>query len=315
MREKKLFLLVPAALPFIPAQAHADKVALGVYPPIIRVRANPKATVKVPFTVTNFSDTNITTSISLRPFQSTSRNDGSIEYYATKDIPTSESNFLNTVTIVEENKVIKSINLYPNESKKLEINYPAPETSTDHYFSIILASTTADSKTDSSVVRINSGIALNVLTTVEGSTSSSGSITELEAHKLILSGPAKITLKAANESNTFENVSGVITIYNMLGEKVGSLRLKQSIILANDSRYLKPELPQTASNQIEWNNGLLFGVYKVKAVVQFDQLHSATAETHFVAIPLLLLLITVVALFIVLSIVFRTLKKLNFKES
>lgn len=315
MREKKLLLVVPTLLSVIPAQAYAEKVALGIYPPIIRVRANPKAVIRVPFTIMNPSDTSVNATISLRPFQSTSRNDGSIEYYPTKDIPKSESSFLNTVTILDGDNTIKSVSLYPNESKKLEISYPAPDATTDHYFSVILNSTTSDSKTDTSRVQINSGVAMNVLTTVESNTESSGSIAEFKAQTLVLSGPAKLTLKATNETNTFENVGGTITIYNILGEKVGSLRLKQSIILANDSRYLNVELPHAASTQIEWNDGLLFGVYKARAVIQFDQLHSATEETHFVAIPFLLLLIVIAVIFIVLSIIFRTLKKLNFKES
>lgn len=313
MKHKKIFISIPILIILLTEKVQADKVSLGVYPPLIRIRSEPDVTVAAPITVINTSDKKLNLSINLKAIQSASEKDGSVEYFPPHALSNKDSIFLRNVILKDDNNPIKSIELYPNESKKLILEFKSPNKASDYYFSVIFSSQ-VENESSETVLKTSSGVATNVLVSI-GSYQSSGVITEFSTSRIVLKGPIRISLTVGNTGKSYTNASGSITIYDLFGNKAGYIPLRNAILLKDATRRLSSGLPQTDSSEIVWGEKFLFGFYTAKAVVSFDKVYSTSATTSFFAIPLFLLLALTVIFFIILSILFRVIRKLNFKES
>ncbi len=314
MGRTKIALTLPILLTTSASEALAKKSSIGIYPPLIRVRSNYNATVNVPVAVINESDTKQDLDIVLRPFKGSENNSYSISYYSSKDIPKNESDFIQTVTVLDDSKPVKSISLYPNETKNLTISFKSPSKTQDNYFSVIAMNKIAEGKSDDTLSQVASGVAANVLVSTGSKLESNGIITEFKAPAIVFSGPMRMSLVVTNTGDSYTTVSGTISVYDLLGNRAGQIPLKTTTILSGEARIMSPELPHGASSSIEWNEKFLLGLYTAKAVVSFDKTNSAVSETHFLGIPLLLLLMITLVLIVILNIIFRTLKKLNFSS-
>ncbi len=315
MKTKKLALAIPVIILGLPNTAYAQKVSIGVYPPLIRIRATPKATVDVPVAVINQSSAEQDLNIVLRSFQASSDNTGGIDYYTEKNLPQFESNFLKTVRVEADGKPINNLRLYPKDSKTLTLHFTAPTEIKDHYFSVIFLSLPTNQHAHSTVSMVSSGVATNVLLSLSSNTQSNGIITEFKAPGVVFNGPTPLSLVVANINPTYTTVSGKITIYDIFGNEAGQIPLKTTSILGDETRIMSAQLPQAGTDKILWGENFLLGIYTAKAVVSFDKTNTAVSETHFIGIPLAILLVVSVIFILVLNIVFRALKKLNFKEA
>lgn len=296
------------------AQSH--EVSFGVYPPVTRIITAPHAAVASPISVFNNTNDILKLDIVLRAFRASDAQDGTIQYYTAKDTPTGAASFLNTVKIEDNKEQVKEINLYPNEYKKLTIIFPGPVQPQDNYFSVIFLNKATEAKTDVSIIHVATGVAANVLVTEEKAASIVSITPELKTKSFLLAGPAKISLTLTNNSDSFISTSGNIYIYDIFGNRTARLPLKPAIILANSSRVITAAVPvNSKTTDIVWGEKFLMGFYTVKASIAVNKTSSHTYETHFFAIPLFILLVSTLILFIVLSILYRALKKLNFKES
>lgn len=286
---------------------------LGIYPPLVRINALPNAQVRTPYTIVNKSETEILSTIKLMGYKASNDENGSISYYPTGATPAELKNLINEVKFFDGENQIKSIKLYPKESKNLIMEFIAPENEKDYYFSVgLFEESDSAPKNEETVVKITNVLASNVLLSVGPSQQGTARVTEFTTSGFKLGGPAIFKLQVNNSSRNFVSTTGNVSIYNLFGEKVGSVELKPAITLANSQRYL---VNNKSSNlkEVTWDEGFTFGFYTAKAVVQVNKTMTIEKSTSFISIPLSVLLFVVVILFIVLSIMHRVLKKINFK--
>ncbi|MFI5265618.1 MAG: hypothetical protein ACHQT7_02640 [Candidatus Levyibacteriota bacterium] len=294
-----------------------QEVSLGVYPPVTRIFTNPKAQVSSPINVSNHTNDMLQLDIVLRAFRASDANNGTIQYYSPKDTPAQDLAFLNTVQLQDNNGPIKQVTLYPNESKTLHIVFPGPLSNKDFYFSVIFLHQGTESKTDESLVHVATGVAGNVLVSEGNAQGNNVLLTpDFQTRNIVFTGPAKFNLTLNNNSDNFISTSGNVYIYDIFGNKAGVIPLKPAIILNNSSRIMTgTDVASGKGQDIAWGERFLFGYYRAQAVIKINQTGTQTYETHFFAVPVFILLIFSLILFVILSILHRTLKKLNFKES
>lgn len=314
MRGKKV--LVPLSLlPLgISSTAYAQSVSIGVSPPLLRIKANPQAEVTAPIAVINNSDKKLILDVTLKAFQGSPKNNGTVSFYPSQEVPKDQADFLHTVSIEEDESPVKSITLYPKESKKLALTFTAPRSTHDYYFSVVFSNHVSTEKVDDTVSRISSGVATNVLVSIGEAQDSQGIITEFKAPGVTFNGPTPLNLTVINTGDSYTTVSGNILIYDIFGNKAGQIPLRTTTILANETRRMSPELPQPGTDGIQWDEKFLLGVYTARAVVSFDKTNSETTTTHFIGIPLILLLGVSIILIVILGVLGKALKKLNFQE-
>lgn len=313
---KKKYALLPSMVlvPVLVSNVYASETSIGIYPPLTRITALPGAKVISPLTVVNSSESLKTFTIVLKGFRASDKNDGTVEYYPTKDTPQDLSSFLSSVTIQSEANVIKSIDLYPNEYKKLDIIFTAPEKQeADYYFSVVMQSSPENTQIDQNdtLTHISTGVATNVIVAMNSAQKANGTIADFSTQPFVVRGPAVFSLVAQNTSGKYAEVEGTIAIYNILGKKVGSIPLQPTLVLSDSERIMKTS---TSQNQVEWGEKFIFGFYTAKAVLRFDKTHVVTEEIRFFAIPIVALVVITVILFVILSICLRILRKINFKE-
>ena len=298
-------------------QTYAENTSISAYPAILQIKANPGADVIAPVSIRNNGEEEVTLNILIRPFISSVSHTRSVSFVPTNQIPKAELEFVNGLRITDKDKDIKSINLYPNESKNLQIMFTAPEKATDYYLSLafISQSKIEENNSKETVTTVNTGVATNMLISIQdGRQKTSGVITEFEASKLVVNNSPTMELLVANTGNTYASVKGTVSIYNVFGKQIASLPLKETFVLAKESRHLTTLLPQKARNEIVWNEKFLLGAYKAKATVIFDNVHTTRAETMFFSIPLIILGVVSIFIFVILGILFRVINKLNFQK-
>lgn len=294
----------------IPSSAKATNPALGVYPPIIQVKALNGAEVVAPITIVNESETSLTLAITLRGFDPSTSKKAAPVFYPAKNTPTDVSNFLSTVQIRDNENPIKNINLYPKESKTLQLYFPVKnKDAQEYYFAAVFSSIPERQEKESTSVHISTGVSTLVFASLNERENLMPTIDTFSTDFFHSSSPIDFTLFISNTGDSFKNVSGEVSIYNMLGKKSGQIEIQPHIITANTNRELL-----AANNKISWNDEFPFGFYTAKAVISYKNAPTVAKETSFLVLPLFPLLITVFVLFIILGVMWRVFLKLNMKE-
>ncbi len=316
--DKKIGILsVPLMMTLPVGYAYAEDTSMSVYPATMQIKANQGSHVSAPISIRNNANEAVTLDVLFRPFTSEPNRTGSVSFVPSDQVSKAESEFINGIKILDEDKEVKSINLYPNESKNLLVTFTAPGKPMDYYLSLIFISKpqATDSTSKDTTTTVTTGIATNMLISIQNAKQkTSGVITEFEASKFVINSTPSMELLVTNTGNTYASVSGTISIYNIFGKQIASIPLKQTFLLAKESRNLTTVLPQTVRNNIIWNQKFLLGAYKAKATVTFDNVYTTRAESMFFSIPLLILLLVSVILCVILGILFKVVNKLNFKS-
>lgn len=290
--------------------------ALGIYPPLTRINALPGVDVKTPLTLINSSSEEVLLGIKVLGFKSSNDGNGSIDYFTSSDIPEHLSQFISKVNVYSDENQIKSIKLYPNESKNLIVQFKAPEKDSDYYFSLVFIPEVANvSPNSETTVKILNGQATNLILSVGAVQGGTARISELTTTPIKLGKPAHIELEVTNTSKNYISATGDLFIYNLFGEKVGSIKLKPAIILADSDRKMINATETSKNQTVTWNEKFTFGFYTAKAAIRINDTHTVYRETSFFTIPTGVLIAVIILFFIVISIVFRVIKKVNFKSA
>lgn len=289
----------------------SNQASIGIYPSTIRINAVTGADVKAPFILVNNSKSQIDMSLSLKAFRASTSNDGSIEYYSDDDVPDKDNLFLKSVFIKDADNSIKKINLYPKESKQLDLSFLVTEKeSTEYIFSVVAVIETKKIDSDETSIVINPGVAMNIIATVNSSTLPDISISEFTSSKIFLGGPVPFQLNVSNTGDISAEVSGTVTIFDTLGRNVGEVKLIPSTVLKDSQRKLNSE-----GTNLKWNEKFLLGYYTAEVKLSINEQKNIYSETHFIAIPLFALIIISLIFILLLSLSHRILKKLNFKRT
>lgn len=314
MKKKNILnplLLIPLFLHF-KGSSYASTTSLGIYPSITRINAKYGAHISTPITILNNSDRVIELKVSHKAFTASPKNDGSILYYSEKDVPVNVSNFLNTIRVIDNENEAKIITAFPRQYKSVSIQFDAPLKNGDYYFTTLFTAEKSDKSAEDSMVFINSSIGTNVLLSVNKK-EVSGLINQLKMNSVIINNSTPIFLTVKNTSDNYVRATGDITIYDFMGKKVSQINLYPTIILSNSSRNMEADI-NNKKEAIIWREKLPLGFYTAKATIKFDDDYVLQGTSHTFGAPLFVIILTTLVFFIVLSVLYKTIRRLNFKE-
>lgn len=302
MRIKLRTLLIGSVLIiillFIPKITNASGYSLSIYPTLIKIRAISPASVKTEVKIKNLSDNPVELSYVLKPFVAENNNSGQVKYLLYKDYTSKETNFLQSIKIMEEGQTISKIVLSPKQEKNLTvvIDIPKEEQSKDHYFSLVFLAQDKDNP-DSSYSRIVEGIGTNILVSINPQ-EYKAKIKNFSTSIFISEGPVKFNVEVENTERNFISANGYILISNIFGQNIGKVNLGERNILAKSSS----KLSSGKSDDVIWPENLLLGSYQAKLYIDYEDSPTLLKETTFIAMPVKPIIILTIVGFIIIFI-------------
>lgn len=288
-------------------KANAASLSLAIDPPIIVINAIPPTTISSSLNIQNKSDIPLTLQIQLKPFKPKGEN-GELEYL-NEPLP-----ILKNIQILDAGAPINNLTLDPQQQKNLSLNITVPSDTTisDYYFSILFVSTNPDTvKSNSSINQI--GIATNVLLSVGALETPSASLEEFSSKIFFEKGPVPFTVRVKSTGTHSIKPTGEITIKNMFGQSVGKLDLYPVNILSDSIRAIATkDSPDFLKPTALWNESFLLGFYTATLKISMSAQGPVFVKSvHFLAFPLLVLIIIVVAVITAIITVNRVRKYMN----
>lgn len=309
-------------LVLFPKQIFAADISLGIYPPVIQINATAPTDIKSPFTVTNLSKIPVDVQILVRPFTSSSTDDGQPQYLLPGQRIGEDPQIFKNMSIFDGEKNTDEISLAPSQKKNLElrIHLPKGEPPSDYYFSITFLSNPI-AIGQASGAHVAGGVSTNVLLSVGPQDTTAGFVKNFSSPLFVDHGPVPFTVHVANSSKHFIVPQGTILVKNMFGQIIGKINLKQENILAGTSRYLTGDAVQSSIVNSQssmkhpsawWNEKFLLGPYSASLTIALSgdgPLYHRTI--YFFALPLQVLIGIILGIILLSIIVYRVKKQLR----
>lgn len=300
----------------------AQEQSLSIYPPVIEIQATPPSSPTVPILIQNNNSENVKLQIQLVPFRTDNRT-GQITLVPDEAEKGFYPYYKERIQFLIDGRKTSTVELLALEQREilLNVNLTKGDPPGDFYFSIVMISENELSN-ESSTSQIPTGIATNLLLSIGPKSTSTGGISEFSTSSFKSKGPVSIKLKLHNASRHVIQPTGVVTITNMLGQNIGSLKILPQYVLAGSDRYLVDEAQgsptaQIASNLLSdtpsliWGESFLLGWYKATATVGLEENGKPIlATTYFFAFPTYAFFGLVILLFILISIYVRVKRKI-----
>lgn len=305
----KIFLLLVTCylLLVTPPKTSAASLSLAIDPPIIVINALPPTTVTSSLNIQNKGDLPVTLQILLKPFKAKGEN-GEPEYF------NEALSIFDNIQILDAGVPAQTVTLDPRQQKSLDININLPQDTTisDYYFSIAFISTNSSAIVSNSSIN-QVGITTNVLLSVGSPETPKASLEEFSSKLFFEKGPVPFTVRIKNSGTHFIKPTGEITIKNMFGQNIGKLNLTGVNILSESIRVISNKDSLNFQNpKALWKENFLLGFYTATLNISMSSGGPTfTKSIHFLAFPIILLIIIAVAVIAAVIIVNRVRKYMN----
>lgn len=298
-------------------KAHAENIALGIYPPIIQIQAKAPSEIRSPMTVSNESTTPLDVKIGLRPFTQSQSDNGQPQYFFLGQRLGEDPQIYQKMSMFDGTRNTDEIMLAPNQKKNMElrISLPTGEPPGDYYFSVTFISKAIGVDNVSSAA-ISGGISTNVLLSIGPYDTTTGYIKEFSSPLFVDHGPVPFTIHVQNTSKHFISPAGGIVIKNMFGQIIGKVNLAQENVLAGTSRYLPDNnatpLISTANPTAVWGEKFLLGPYSATLTLALSGEGPLYRRTiYFFALPIQVIIGIILAIILLTVVIYRVKKKLR----
>lgn len=301
-------LLYPITYPLQPTLAFASSFDIGIYPPLIQIRAKPKINVQTPITLENFSSESVDLNFQIKPFTASNKENGEITYLTKNQISLEAKSIMENIKLLDNKEQIKTITLAPHQKRTFTLNLEIPEKvlQSDYYLSLIFQTMNKQSEKKTNSSTIQAGISTNLILTVGTINSAQVEITEFSTPFFLASGPVPFTVRIKNIGKNVFRPTGSILIKNMFGQLVGKVDLLPVNILANTTRVIPDAVslfsdPKTYTNS--WKEKFIFGFYNATLIVSTDNNHFINKNTYFLSFPLhyIIIFTTLIILFFIVK--------------
>jgi hypothetical protein len=251
----------------------------------------------------------LTLTLSIRPF--ISGKNGDIVYGNEQTTTETQKNFITkNISVLENGVPISSLTLSPGQSQSLllHITIDNDQNISESTFSLIFLTdpTSEKSQEDTDEITpltaslsIRLGSAMHVLIAPKN-VKSNFRIQSLSTPSFIQHPPVGFALSMENQGEKYINIYGNITITNAFGQRVGLIRIPNTILLSHTSKQLGTN---STLEPLSWQGGLLIGPYTARATLIDENGIEQSADTRFFAFPLrttiLILLSALIANFLI----------------
>lgn len=326
----KLFILsiVFMLCLLFPIKSFASAIALDIKPTTIQMTVVKNGELKEHILLTNTSLSTIVLSTSFRPFRASSNIDGGIIYPANMVGLEKSVEFIeNNVKILENDEQINQITLAPKQQKDLilSISIKDYQKISDETFSLLLTTKKETLKQTGlpqnneirGVSNIVFSIPVNILLSRNQTENTQLQIKSFDTPTFIQTGPVSFSVIIKNEATKYINLYSKISLYNMLGQQVGTIRLKPTLLLRGATRTIEAatlidgQKNSNTSSIPQWERRFLLGWYTARLDLTDEKGNpiSNTASLIFYALPFVPTIIVIVLLLIFTLLTRQVIKK------
>jgi len=189
----------------------------------------------------------------------------------------------------------------PSEIVEMNVLIEIPEDATPggHYAMILHQPTNVIAETmeqsSSSGAAINQKVGTLFYVTVEGDVNEEAYLRSFQFNKFQEFGPVPFSFNVSNQSDIHIHPRMNIDIFNMLGQKVDSLKVEaRNVFPFNDREFAG-----------KWDKTWGFGLYKAKLTMSYGEAGKiAMANANFWIIPVRIIIAIIIILLIILAIIF-----------
>lgn len=273
MKTKIIFITLISSMLILayPSISLAQKQSIGVYPPIVKIKAIPGSSLSVPIRVKNLEKEPIEARISLRPFKSD--NMGRVSFVLYDDYTPENSSILTKVRLRENNQNVSKVVLSAYQEKKLDlqVNLDQKEEIRDYYFSVVFLSIPQESS-ENSHSNISIGTAANIVLSL-------GEKPNLRVHSFQSSpftkqGRIKFGAEIQNDGKSFATVKPIIEVKNIFGSTVEAIKLNEATVPSKSSRILN----DNGNPELKSEKNYFLGPYKASLTIYSEGKEVASSQ-------------------------------------
>jgi len=267
----------------------ASEFSIGIYPPLLKIQAQPPAIIRAAITIQNLSENSVNLDLLIKPLGALNENEHKV--------------FFSQVQVVDKATPVKSLNLGPKQKKdlfvKMDIAKDIPQK--DYYFSIqfISKADTLALEKETNYSQIQGGISLIVLTSI-GKQDVKAVIEDFSSPFFATKSFVPFVITIKNKGTHLISPSGTITIKNMFGQMVGQIHIPSVNILKESARSIN----------LSWNKHFIFGLYTATLDIASSKESPVFSRSlSFFALPVKPALIAVFLTLFILFLYTRVRKK------
>lgn len=257
--------------------------AFSIAPPLISLKADPGQTVKAHILLTNVSNGPMIMSAQANDFAAKDESGSPNIILNTKEVtPFSLRNFI---------QLPQPFTIAPKETRTIDVPIVVPKDGEPGGHYGVIRFTGASPDVSGTGVSLSASIGTLVLLQVSGNVQERASLADLYTaapkvltkQSLFQNGPIDFVTRVSNDGNTHIQPTGTLTIKNMIGRQVTSLRIN------GDPKNSKDEpkniLPGSVRRfQVTLTKKWMFGRYTAHLDLSYDNKH-LTANKSFWVIP------------------------------
>ena len=263
------------------SKAEAAEFSLGIYPPLLKIQAQPPAIIKAAIIIQNLSENSVNLDLLIKPLGTINENEDKV--------------FFSQIQVLDEATPVKSLSLGPKQKKdlfvKMDIAKDIPQK--DYYFSIqfIAKADTLALEKETNYSQILGGISLIVLASI-GKQDAKAVIEDFSAPFFATKSSVPFVITIKNKGTHLISPIGTITIKNMFGQMVGQIDIPVANILKESTRSIN----------LSWDRHFIFGLYTATLDIAVSEESLVFSKSlSFFALPVKAIL---TAIFLILFILF-----------
>ena len=275
-------------------QARADSLGFAVSPPAIELTADPGQTVSNSFKIINLTDTTLTLQADRNNFVAKGE-EGQVDLTTSDDLYSLAPWFTATPAII-------TVPPRGTQSVGFSIAVPVNAEPGGRYGSLVFHTLTGTLPNGQSGAAVKQQLATLIFLRISGAAHDEVKIASFTTDKNSYEyGPIKFSTRVQNLGNVHEKPTGTITIKDLLGRTVSTLKL--------DPKNVIPQAIRRTDTS--WSKKLLFGRYTATLVLNNGTFQQLTAQTSFVVIPYKLIGVVLLIVIILYLLVWRNRKRFN----
>lgn len=283
--------------------------AFSIAPPLVNLKADPGQTVKAHILLTNVSNGPMVMSAQANDFAAKDESGSPNIILNTKEVtPFSLRNFI---------QLPQPFTLAPKETRTIDVPIVVPKDGEPGGHYGVIRFTGASPDVSGTGVSLSASIGTLVLLQVSGNVQERASLADLYAaapkvltkQTLFQQGPIDFVTRVSNDGNTHIQPSGTLTIKNMIGKQVASLRINGDPKNAKDEP--KNILPGSVRRfQVTLTKKWMFGRYTAHLDLSYDN-KRLTANKSFWVIPYAIVIPVLIGLIVLIFGLKFGIKKYN----
>jgi hypothetical protein len=202
------------------------------------------------------------------------------------------------ITLRENGNTISSLHLNPLESSLVSVFYHPVNNSDNNFFTLVFNKKITDSEVNNknSFSQVVPGSGVIILPTSSDNSKVTLPQISFTTKKFKTSGPIEFKAGINNQTDGIEIITPMISIYNILGQKVGEINIAKQYLLPQSERILQKD-----GNSLTWNDSLILGPYTARLDIKSGDT-TVTKTISFFVIPVFPVLIISFIIFFCLGV-------------